>query len=333
MSYNDKNRIEIDDMNIKSHLNTSLELSNITVSEDLINRTMEAIRQSQTTAQDDIRAYEQGRKKLHWIKYVRTFATVAAAAVLIFIGYRAVDTMNFNVGSKKNASDMAKNDGRSEAPVEKSEEQSVNLAATESADADMDNAAMMDKTEDINQKDITVADSVDEGLGADTEYKSEQIFTITADTTTADSGEGTSGNVGGGELTPADEKEAELNSELRLTFREIFLPDPLKAEYIAITNEANDITVTLTDQVDIQDFYLVMDQHIFAYSEATSSQTSFTLESKLRDIEASYTMAVGENDIAIITSLGDTESSSIYRAEDQILFIKNVDELYRKYSQ
>ena len=43
----DKNKSDyskLDDMNIKSHLNTSLEMSGISVSEDLIQRTIQAIK-------------------------------------------------------------------------------------------------------------------------------------------------------------------------------------------------------------------------------------------------------------------------------------------------
>lgn len=48
----DKNKSDyskLDDMNIKSHLNTSLEMSGISVSEDLIQRTLQAIKEQQST--------------------------------------------------------------------------------------------------------------------------------------------------------------------------------------------------------------------------------------------------------------------------------------------
>ena len=93
MKYNDnkKDNIEMDDMNIKSHLDTSLDLSGVIVSEDLINRTLEAIKKQstgQTNLEESKEASTTGTKKvIAWNRYVRSLAGVAAAVIIVAAGY------------------------------------------------------------------------------------------------------------------------------------------------------------------------------------------------------------------------------------------------------
>lgn len=77
-----QNEIGLDELNIKSHLNTSLELEGISVSEDLINRTLDAIKKEETKIKDD--------GPLSFVrKHGKLLATVAAAVILLVVGINA----------------------------------------------------------------------------------------------------------------------------------------------------------------------------------------------------------------------------------------------------
>lgn len=118
MSFKDKEkdkRIEMDnkiekndDIDIKSHLNDSLDFNKITVSEDLINRTLNAIK-GQTANDLDTDHREKieldkikMNKVVTWNSYIRKFAGAAAAVLVIFAGFSMMRLIG--VGSKNSAS-------------------------------------------------------------------------------------------------------------------------------------------------------------------------------------------------------------------------------------
>lgn len=88
-----------DDMNLKLHLNESLDIKGISVSEDLINRTLKAIKVSEeglqeTTLQGDKQQeretnHETSSKKIiAWSRPVRKIAGTAAAILVVAVGFR-----------------------------------------------------------------------------------------------------------------------------------------------------------------------------------------------------------------------------------------------------
>ena len=98
MNHKDKSkydRIEQDELNIKSHLNTSLDLSGISVSEDLINRTLAAIKEQAISSEEVTKTDDLAPRKkiIAWNRYIRGFAGVAAAALIVVIGYNFIQHM------------------------------------------------------------------------------------------------------------------------------------------------------------------------------------------------------------------------------------------------
>lgn len=92
MSFEPKKReeIEIDKFNIKSHLNTSLEADGISVSEDLISRTMDAIRLQEANGLDEGKVNRVNKKPILLYRYTRTLIAVAAAALVLVVGLNAL---------------------------------------------------------------------------------------------------------------------------------------------------------------------------------------------------------------------------------------------------
>jgi hypothetical protein len=346
MNYNDKkSNNELDDMNIKSHLNASLDLSGINVSEDLINRTLAAMGQQQSEQTDREETAEHRRKKvIPWNRYLRTAAGIAAAVVVVVLGYQAVSQMHIGVGSKEKSFDSS------------------------TAEDSSDNSIMMEETAQgsesagLADKNAATAEGSAEIAAADTAAQDQAVtapqYTITAsdELTTSDAGDDANGSTTGSsagdtqesaeaeskadESSAADSRALTKNTESLtgsrtafLTFRDIYLPDPAQAEYIKISDELNQIEITLTKQEDILEFYSVMDQHQFTYNSNGSTGENYKVEVKSPEPDkAFYTMAIGDT-VQVIYEAGETVSQSCYNASDMVLLKQNLDEFIKKYNQ
>lgn len=102
MNYNDNKKDKQrnnEDFNIKSHLNESLDLSGVTVSEELINKTLNAIKSQASQVENNIEIENDKRqndkrqngnkinKLVLWNGYVRRFAGAAAVVLVVFAGF------------------------------------------------------------------------------------------------------------------------------------------------------------------------------------------------------------------------------------------------------
>ncbi|MHB8129053.1 MAG: hypothetical protein ACYDEX_08660 [Mobilitalea sp.] len=340
MKFNDnndkQNDLEIDDMNIKSHLNTSFDISGISVSEDLINRTLEAIkRQPAEQLVNQTETKDFSKKVISWNKYIRGFAGVAAAVLIVVVGYNAMS--QFNIGNSKSSSDSSQsldNNSSNDIMMEEAAESNSSFSASEKAD--------MDVTFDATSTDMATQDAKDDVIA-----ETAPQYTITADAITMTDEAELYGDNGQAEVTGAEGEagttelelpQAKLSTTLRnsdqialLTFRDIFLPAPEQAEYVMITDEINGTAITLTNQDQIKEFYTVMDQHQFTYGTEDTANQNYTVEVKSPEA-ALYTLIVGKN-ITVRYAQGDTVSQSIYLAVDEVLFKLNLDEFYKKYSK
>lgn len=349
MSYNDKKNdsMEIDDLNIKSHLNTSLDLSGISVSEDLINRTLAAIKEQSVSSQEEGQedgADKRERKVLPWNKYVRGVAGIAAAAIVAVIGINYINHM----------------------PMEKKSEIALDSAMPKSADNN-DTGGMQEsaaqQTESAEGNDETSASLYNND-------QEEQQFTITAEAFlnegSSDSGstgdvnlKAAAGLVNGNTEEPkkesaAVEAEEEENREMGsvvvedqkassfssrsegtifYSFREIFIPSPEQAQYITISDDRKHTTITLTRPEDIEAFYLAMDSHQFS-AEGTDSQAdpNYTVEMNSPELGMLYTMEVGSN-LTVRYSQGENVVEMIYYAVDDSRFKSELAEFYIEYSE
>jgi hypothetical protein len=340
MNYNDKKNddLEMDELNIKSHLNTSLDLSGISVSEDLINRTLAAIKEQPVENKDPKSGSEElGKKIIPWGRYVRGFAGVAAAVLIVAVGYNVIKQEPFG-SQKNNASTGTELQEKTMVGTISEEETNQNFSASSTEDAATSETASEDAKEDANDNSAEIA-ATDV-----TEEEAAIQYTITADTFTKDAKIGASGMEGEAgslaeEAGSTDPAEPKLSASLRnsngaalFSFREIFLPDPTTAEYITITNEANQTSITLTEQVEILDFYTVMDTHQFTSGVENTANQNYTVELKSPEPEALYTLFVGDN-LTVRYLEGDVVVENSYDAVDKVLLKQNLDELYQKYSE
>lgn len=350
MKYNDtqktgNNNIEIDDMNIKSHLNTSLDLSGITVSEDLINRTLAAIKEQPAKDQEYKEDTEKSTKKvIIWSRYARGFAGVAAAALIIAIGYGAMTQMS-SFGKKESANST-------ESPVQ----YSLSMDTAEQTAEDADTTERTQANEESTAAavaDESTGDAAEKatqyGIAADTLEESAEESGTTGDSNTAmddsqtagtgsiESENGSDGSVQNDADTGTSLGESKMTATLKadensiFTFRDIFLPDPVQAYLVTITDDIAKVTVTLTEQADISDFYTVMDNHQFTEGTEAVSDQSYTVEVKSLQNGSQYIMLVGDH-ITVHYTEGDTSSESFYDESGDAFLKTDLAGLILKYS-
>ena len=303
MSNNDKKmkNIDIDDMKIKSHLNDSLEMSGISVSEDLINRTLEAIKKQPVEIVNHIDS-DSKVKIIPWTRYIRTVAGVAAAVIVVVVGYQLAGQGLLSKSSKDSAN------------VELAADQ-TNMAVKEMP---VEEGTVYSTTMDSSDIAVGNADST-EGVTSTPESEAAPRFSIAADNAL--------------QAQQPLLKAGGTGDEVTLTFRDIFLSDPTQAVSILITDETNGNSITLSTQEQISDFYTVMDNHQFTYNSDSHTVTGYTVVVNNGDSsKAIYDMMVGEN-VIVNYNDGESSSQSVYLAMDQTLLLQNLQELYQKYSE
>ncbi|HWT73813.1 MAG TPA: hypothetical protein VN258_03715 [Mobilitalea sp.] len=377
MSYNDKKNenIEIDDMNIRSHLDTSLELSGISVSEDLINRTLEAIKKQtagQPAEESQAGSKSVTKKVIPWNRYIRGFAGVAAAVVVVAAGYSFLS--NGGLFSKKDANFSANSLVAEDSTANTAAEGTTDGSAALSAPSESSNATA--KTDENTTNDATSAGAADgetsQNTSTDSTPETTTQFTVEADTALGSDEAGNTGSADTSASSAADSSatygiaadramtatapavtgtaDSTASSDIAaslavqptailgiagnttLTFRDIFLPEPEKAEYIKITDVVSGTSITLTDQTQIADFYSIMDKHQFTYSSKTSADQNYSVEINDPQMSATYVMSIGEH-ITVSYSDKDVSSVSSYDVADSALLTQNLQAFIAKYSK
>jgi hypothetical protein len=336
MNYNDKNKnedLQYDELNIKSHLNTSLDLSGISVSEDLINRTLAAIKEQSVSSQEEVTKTspaDTSKRVISWSRYIRGFAGVAAAVIIVVVGYNLVQQMPV---AKKSANEAA-----------------IPEMATLAEDMDQKVAMQDTAAEESQAFDASVA----------MEAPKDIQYAITAEagalekrSTDSADGNGVLGSAGTGEteLSEADSlKEDASNSMVTTqefatadsrttddivtyTFREIFIPEPAQAEYITITENSGGNSITLTESNDIEAFYILMDSYRFGTSDNSSLRDhNITVEMNSPELGTLYTMLVGRNLTVHYTQGENTVEMTYYCLEDTE-FKHDLEEFYIEFSE
>ncbi len=334
MNRYDKNkydRIEHDELNIKSHLNTSLDLSGISVSEDLINRTLAAIKE-QTISSEEVTKTDDlapSKKIIAWNRYIRGFAGVAAAVLIVVIGYNFIQQMPLGMKKAENTAmpeTLTALDSSAQAPAQE--------AAPAEENQIFDANLSMKESEDI-QYTITAE------AGALAEEKSDGTF-----------GEGTTGNEGAekSEMSALNGASEDMNQNIespqefvaRSTdsdemvtygFRDIFIPSPEQAEYITILEHKNSISITLTKATDIKAFYDLMDHHQFTGAgDISLSDPNYTVEMNSPQLGTLYTMLVGSN-LTVRYTQSDNMVEKIYNAVDDTVLKQELEDFIMEYRE
>lgn len=103
-----ENNLEKDDMNIKAHLDASLDMSNILMSEKLISRTLDAIKKMEQETAEPASGWnaDDERPRYSWPGFAKGIASVAAALLILAVGINAFRMMQ--TSTKDDASSESK---------------------------------------------------------------------------------------------------------------------------------------------------------------------------------------------------------------------------------
>ncbi|MFT4145116.1 MAG: hypothetical protein QM644_11735 [Mobilitalea sp.] len=315
MNFNDKENenIDIEQLNIKSHLNTSLELEGISVSEDLIHRTLQAINKQSVEKQDQppLNSQQAKLKKSFSInKFVRGFAGVAAAAIIVVAG---TQLLNGNIGGSKkdSAADM-----NSAAVEQKTTSENAGYS-DESYSTLQDDTA---KYESAQTEDAEV--SIDDNLvTSDAGEQGDESNAI------ALAPESTTESVDFTGVTSSTETE-----KTKLSFSQLIVPELTSTATIVVTKIEDNTKVTLIDQKDIEEFYLAMEKHQFTASTVAPANMVFQIELTDTEQNQTYMISVGEH-LQIEYSDTQTTSMSTYDVVDNEVFQQDLKNLIDKYSK
>lgn len=302
MSFKPKKRkqLEMDELNIKSHLNASLELGGISVSEDLISRTLDAIKLKEAEVLDVGKDDMDYKKPIHLYKYTRTLVTLAAAALILVVGLNAIRMLTPLGGTKKDMT-YTENDSiyQEQEEAKKSLSNIENLKNDEMADMD-------------GSKELDSGASIGDAVSDDTS----ESYEVT-------------GSIAEEDDTTSNVTERLFSLIYMLTFDDIAIMKTTDVSSIIITSMATDETKALIEQGQIDGFYEVMRQHSFAHGSAEDTISEYMVE--LIGEDMSSQIIIGELAITVDhVDYNNLASRSIYIISDQKAFLQDLEEVLNK---
>ena len=253
---------EQNEWNIKSHLNTSLDMDGISVSEDLINRTLEAIKkQSQETSNPlpQVQEEKPEKKVIPWYHYARNIAAVAAAGLILVLGINGL-------GQTGRKSDQSVTDGK------KADNISYDMAAKEAApeataSSKEDNGSTIEFAADSSERMDALYITGESSNNMTGEEETNHTALTTKDA-------GADMKAAGGTLD--DDNKAEGDS-LLLSFREICPIPPETAESITLLVNASEEEHSISDPDTINQFYYLMEGYGYALGDTTEGTVQMTI--------------------------------------------------------
>lgn len=287
---------------IESHLNSSLELEGITVSEDLIQKTLMKIKEQSVEQQidkiDEVQTRTeiyQGKKKISWV--LKLVPTIAAAALLLFIGMNAK-------GMKISMNESTSNDMALEKKTEMSMDSSYNNMIVDQEDA----GARQENT----SAPIT-------GLGAMIE-ENEKSDEVSKETTTM-------GITAAADLDPLETQ----NDIFHISFSDISPIALETATSIDITDGSSNNSLFLSSKEDMKQFFDIINEHYFAEGTKGSGKVKFIV--RIAGEGVSFTIKLDEEAINTNLLRGEEKVEGRYEAFDQSVLLAQLEQLYLQFNQ
>ncbi|MDF2537006.1 MAG: hypothetical protein K0S76_27 [Herbinix sp.] len=315
-----------DDLNIKSHLNTSLDFNGISVSEDLINRTLEAIKKQpadiNNITAEDIDSKKVKKKVISWNRYVRGIAGVAAACLVVLAGYQVMKSFSgINKMDMDNSLVSPDYDKGDASGTQESEANDDNYTAL--AENNTDDGTVSDTQPEVADSAADIAEYTITGKSA--EFSSlydekEESEAPAASSLVPEEGAGTDRNY---ESVVMDENGNQL-----LTFLEICILTPEQLESISIINKSEVKEIAITDQKKIEGFYTMMEKHTYTYATDGAVNPNYTVDFiSPEQGEASYTISVGET-VTVRFAGAEEVKETIYHPTDYKMLQADLDQFF-----
>lgn len=306
---NDTEDMNIDDFNIKYHLNASFDVSGIKVSEELIQKTLGAINDQPSTE------VEKEKGILRTIRfprnsYVRNLTSVVAALIILIGGYSLIKN-NIGMKSTKNDSNISMNNDRSTEmamPEAKGEFSDKDQGLFSVEENEVDDVAMESATEDttlIDEDDNTIGTaSLDDSVKTN---EQEQLYNAAASELYSSGSEG-------------------------VEFTRIYGGAVDVIESMVITDDAANKSVIIAEESEISKVYSILDSYLYTAAESgLSSESYFSIEIKEYQSDAINTITIGDT-ITISSDTGVTDSTQAYKMINLEEFNHELKVLIESYS-
>lgn len=310
MSFDSKNvnEIENDKLNIKSHLNNSLEAEGISVSEELVLRTLDALRLNEAKGLEMSKDDMVARKPIIKIRHAPTLITVAAAALILVVGlsaFRLISPLGMKSDEMQYSGNSVSND-----EDRTTEMYSIKESASKSDMQDYDMKATGD-TEEASDLGV-IADG--KSTNAQEEVKSEDMLIWGLDKEI----EGDNG---------VDDRLI-VSEEDTLSFSFISSVEPADVSGIVLVAETTGDMSTISDKDQIQDFYTIMEKYLFMPGREgdTDIQYKLIITSEDRDSQIN----IGMNSLTVELTHNGATSNSIYIADNYDILLMELKDLITK---
>jgi len=293
------------DKEIRSHLNTSLEQDGISVSEELIHRTLEAIKKESNRSEDSSKINHRN-KIVSWKKYATSIAALAAAAIILVAGSNWMSS----IGSK----DSAKNDS-------KSSELDRNMADMRSIYSGSDGSSMEENGIEMakdDSSDFAAFDSVEEGIGKAEEKQVNMEVSLTAagvpESEVID--EAIEYHISLNKEKTKNEMENELDQDRSyLSFKEISGFELEDIRSLKITADEENIVLILEDYEQVKDFFDRMEDHQFEpVTDSTLDVNTSKDQSENMDQGIWVNILIGESFIKVQSADEDRLKENTYQS-------------------
>jgi len=294
--------IDIDKVCLKDHLNASFDNDSIKVSEELIARTLLAIKKDELSTENQ----QHNTNKFP----IRRFVSAAAVILVLFVGIKVIQNNaqldGFSLGSSKSSD----SDTNTESSV-------VNDTATLSKSIQTDTAAGSES--ESNQTDVA-ADSESESIQTDVAV-AETPMQETDKTLAVDQYDMTiaEGSTDGTKASVAITASTNLFSELYP-----FSADPIVSFSVTKRNQT---MISTGNTEDLREFYSLLDEYILTFSEKDINETwSYKVEIETEKDET-YTIMVGDG-IQLRNEADPSGTYTYYAIKNVDTLIKSMDEFY-----
>lgn len=269
---NNTEDMNLDKLNIKSHLNASLDFSKVSVSEELIQKTLRAINEDPSTLVEKEENVMNARKT-PWNSYVRRLTGVAAALIVLIGGYSIIKNSVGMKSSKEDSGGYMENSismdmAQPEAKSQVSEDDQVLFSATDRA-----------------------LDDVDLGTTENTTLTKEEELKMDVAAVEDDSNENGYGITSSPNLT-SETSDARLGS---VKFTQIFQGAVDQIESIMITDDGASKSVIITEDLEISKVYSLLDSYLYSAAESgLSSDIYYAIEIREKQSDDINTITIGD---------------------------------------
>lgn len=295
---NEKDIFEVDELNIRSHLNTSLEAEGISVSEDLINRTLEAIRKQNPEDDGLVSDRLELKKPSSILRHTRVLVKVAAAVLVLVVGLATIRLL---------------------IPADKKSYKDDSMYESDYA-AEENNLAMDYKYDD--EKTDMGKSSSEIQINGIMEHQDIYDSYDSAESVAGEMGDTDRSNNKSHNTADLTSEGTDASIEEELGFVDTSMIDPSEVNLIIIRSSLRDEEKTLDLQEQIDWFYSVMEGHFFHYGTGDTDGI-YTIKLMGKDQESLIT--VGRDCVTVENTNKETASYSILIPIDHDRLINDLE--------